>query len=82
MFKLARIAVETPLEDVKHALEQKGHEVFMFTNEEEAKGSNLAIVRTLNEIDADAKQFEFPFVSMEGMSVEEIVEEVEERLNR
>ncbi|GIN71828.1 hypothetical protein J14TS2_23030 [Bacillus sp. J14TS2] len=79
---MAKIAVETPLEDVKHALEQKGHEVFMFTNEEEAKGSNLAVVRSLNEIDAAAEQFDFPFVSMEGMSVEQIVEDVEQRLHR
>ena len=82
VMKLAKIAVETPLEDVKQALEEKGHEVIMFTNEEEAKGSNLAVVRTLSETVADAEQFGFPFVSMEGMSVDEIVEDVEQRLNR
>lgn len=80
--ELAKIAVETPLEDVKQALEEKGHEVLMFTNEEEAKGSKLAVVRSLNEIDATAEQFDFPFVSMEGMSLEQIVEDVEQRLNR
>ncbi|GIN59061.1 MULTISPECIES: YkuS family protein [Lederbergia] len=79
---MAKIAVETPLEDVKQALEEKGHDVFMFTNEEEAKGANLAVVRTLNEIDADAEQFDFPFVSMEGASVDEIVADVEQRLTR
>ncbi|KRG13783.1 hypothetical protein ACA29_07820 [Lederbergia galactosidilytica] len=76
---MAKIAVETPLEDVKQALEEKGHDVFMFTNEEEAKGANLAVVRTLNEIDADAEQFDFPFVSMEGASVDEIVADVEHK---
>lgn len=79
---MAKIAVETPLEDVKQALEEKGHEVFMFTNEEEAKGANVAVVRTLNELDANAEQYDFPFVSMEGSSVDEIVKDVEQRLSR
>lgn len=82
---MARIAVEKPFDDVKMALEEKGHEATMFQSAEKedmemVKGYDVGVVRALG--DTSSEEFDFPVVSAEGMSVDEIVADVEERLSR
>ncbi|MBY0223224.1 YkuS family protein [Mammaliicoccus sciuri] len=77
---MAKIAVENPFDDVKLALEEKGHEVKMFESDENLKGYDMGVVRALSDVNVD--QFDFPVVSIEGNSVDDIVNDVEKRLQR
>lgn len=77
---MAKIAVEVPFDDVKQALEEKGHEVKMFESDENLSGYDMGVVRALSDVNID--QFDFPVVSIEGNSVQDIVEDVEKRLHR
>lgn len=77
---MAKIAVEEPYEDVKKALEEKGHKVTMFVTDENVTGYDLGVVRTINEGHND--EFNFPVVAMSGMSIDNVVEAVEHRLNQ
>ncbi|QBP41244.1 YkuS family protein [Paenisporosarcina antarctica] len=77
---MAKIAVEEPYEDVKKALEEKGHNVTMFVTDENVTGYDLGVVRTINEGHND--EFNFPVVAMSGMSIDNVVEAVEHRLNQ
>lgn len=75
---MAKIAVEEPFEDVKKALEENGHTVTMFNTDEDVEGFDLGVVRAINEGNND--EFNFPVVSMKGMSIEDAVEAVESKL--
>ncbi|WP_153730912.1 YkuS family protein [Sporosarcina obsidiansis] len=77
---MAKIAVEKPFDDVKQALEEKGHDVQMFESDENLKGYDMGVVRALSDVNVD--QFDFPIVSIEGNSVQDIVDDVEKRLHR
>ncbi|WP_303969418.1 YkuS family protein [Sporosarcina ureae] len=77
---MAKIAVEVPFDDVKQALEEKGHEVKMFESDENLSGYDMGVVRALSDVNID--QFDFPVVSIEGNSVQDIIEDVEKRLHR
>lgn len=77
---MARIAVENPFDDVKVALEEKGHEVKLFENDENLNGFDIGVVRAISDVNVD--QFNFPVVSIHGMSVQDVVNEVEQRLQR
>ncbi|QTD41338.1 YkuS family protein [Sporosarcina sp. Te-1] len=77
---MAKVAVENPFTDVKQALEEKGYQVEMFESDENVSGCDIGVVRALGDVNVD--QFDFPVVSVEGRSVQNIVDNVEERLNR
>jgi len=77
---MARIAVENPFDDVKVALEEKGHDVQMFENDENLNGYDIGVVRAISDVNVD--QFDFPVVGIHGMSVQDVVDEVEQRLQR
>lgn len=77
---MAKIAVEQPFGDVKTALEQKGHEVQMFNTDENVTGYDIGVVRAINEGHND--EFDFPVVSMKGMSIEDVVDAVETRISQ
>ncbi len=77
---MAKIAVEKPFDDVKQALEEKGHEVKMFESDENISGYDFGVVRALSDVNVD--KYDFPVVSIEGNSVQEIVDDVEKRLAR
>ncbi|WOV88521.1 YkuS family protein [Sporosarcina oncorhynchi] len=77
---MAKIAVENPFDDVKVALEEKGHEVKMFESDETVKGYDMGVVRAISDVNID--QFDFPVVSIHGNSVTDVVNEIEERLKR
>ena len=79
-FKMAKIAVEQPFEDVKTILEEKGHEVTMFNTDENVAGYDLGVVRAINEGHND--EFNFPVVSMKGMSIDDVVEAVEKKISQ
>ncbi|EPD52120.1 YkuS family protein [Paenisporosarcina sp. FSL H8-0542] len=77
---MAKIAVEKPYEDVKKALEEKGHTVKMFSTDENVSGYDMGVVRAINEGHND--EFEFPVVAMSGMSIDNVVQAVEHRLGQ
>ena len=77
---MAKIAVEKPFEDVKKALEEKGHQVTMFQSDENVTGFDLGVVRGINEGHND--EFEFPVIAMSGMSTDNLVQAVEHRLSQ
>jgi hypothetical protein len=77
---MAKIAVEEPFDDMKKALEEKGHEVTMFNTDENVTGYDLGVVRAINEGHND--EFTFPVVTMTGMSINDAVEAVENRLSQ
>jgi len=78
--EMAKIAVEKPYEDVRKALEDKGHTVKMFSTDEDVTGYDMGVVRAINEGHND--EFEFPVVAMSGMTIDNVVDAVEHRLNQ
>lgn len=77
---MAKIAVEEPYEDVKKALEEKGHQVTMFNTDENVSGYDMGVVRAINEGHND--EFKFPVIAMSGMSIDNVVEAIEHRLTQ
>lgn len=77
---MAKIAVEEPYEDVKKALEEKGHQVTMFNTDENVSGYDFGVVRAINEGHND--EFKFPVIAMSGMSIDNVVEAIEHRLTQ
>lgn len=77
---MAKIAVETPFEDVASALQSKGHEVKMFDTNENVTGYDLGIVRAINEGHND--EFHFPVIGMKGMTLDGVMEAVDQRLSQ
>ncbi|WJY27367.1 YkuS family protein [Sporosarcina trichiuri] len=77
---MAKIAVEKPFDDVKKALEEKGHTVTMCESDEKLSGYDLGVVRALSDVNVD--QYDFPVISIEGNSVDDIVADAEKRLAR
>ncbi|MDN4606604.1 YkuS family protein [Sporosarcina highlanderae] len=74
---MKRIAVEQPYEDVAAALQAKGYETKMFNTDEDVKGYDIGVVRAINE--GNTHEFNFPVVSMRGMSLEDAVEAVDQK---
>ena len=77
---MAKIAVEKPFDDVKKALEEKGHQVTMCESDEKLTDYDLGVVRALSDVNVD--QYSFPVISIEGNSVEDVVKDAEKRLSR
>ncbi|WP_040285013.1 YkuS family protein [Sporosarcina koreensis] len=77
---MAKIAVEKPFDDVKKALEEKGHTVTMCESDEKLSGYDLGVVRALSDVNVD--QYDFPVISIEGNSVDDVVADAEKRLAR
>ncbi|WP_037283531.1 YkuS family protein [Saccharibacillus sacchari] len=76
---MAKIAVEQPFADVKEALEEKGYEVELFESDENISGFDLGVVRALN--DGNTDQFDFPVISIEGLSINDVLARVEQSLS-
>lgn len=74
---MKRIAVEQPYKDVAEALQAKGYETKMFNTDEDVKGYDIGVVRAINE--GNTHEFDFPVVSMRGMSLEDAVQAVDEK---
>ncbi|WP_432362371.1 YkuS family protein [Sporosarcina sp. UB5] len=74
-----KIAVEQPYEDVMNALLAKGYEAKMFQTNEDVTGYDLGIVRAINE--GDTHEFNFPVITMKGMSIDEVVQAVDKKAN-
>ncbi|CAJ1315150.1 hypothetical protein PaeCFBP13512_15540 [Paenibacillus sp. CFBP13512] len=72
---MAKIAVEKPFDDIKEVLEGKGHQVDLVNSDQELKGYDVGVVRVQN--DGDTGLYDFPIVSVEGASIEEVVAQVE-----
>ncbi|MDW0116672.1 YkuS family protein [Sporosarcina thermotolerans] len=74
---MIKIAVEQPYEDVMTALQAKGYEAKMFNTDEDVKGYDIGVVRAINE--GNTHEFDFPVVSMRGMSLEDAVDAVDQK---
>lgn len=77
---MAKIAVEQPFEDIAVALQGKGHEVKLFDTNENVTGYDLGIVRAINEGHND--EFNFPVIGMKGMTLDGVMEAVDQRLSQ
>lgn len=77
---MAKIAVEEPYEDVRKALEEKGHSVTMFNTDENVSGFDMGVVRVINEGHND--EFKFPVIAMSGMTIDNVVQAIEHRLTQ
>lgn len=76
---MVRIAVEEPLQDIQQALQQKGYQADLVDHLEETDTYDIAVVRSLEEYkDLPTKA---SLVGAAGLSTDEIVEEVEGRMD-
>lgn len=76
---MVKIAVEQPYEDVMHALVEKGYEAKMFNTDEDVTGYDIGVVRAINE--GNTHEFNFPVITMKGMSLDDVVQAVEKKAN-
>lgn len=77
---MVRVAVEHPFKDVRRALKKKGYQAEMVKQATDAVGYDVLVVR--NQHTLTGSHAEGSLVEIRGRSVNEIVEEVEERLQR
>ena len=77
---MVRVAVEHPFKDVRRALKKKGYEAEMVKQTADAAGYDILVARNQNTF--IGSNVEGSVVETSGLSVNEIVEEVEERLQR
>ncbi|MEW4369924.1 YkuS family protein [Paenibacillus kandeliae] len=77
---MAKIAVEKPFDDVKEALEAKGHQVDLVESDQEVKGYDVGVVRALSDGNNDL--YDFPVISIDGQSIDEVVSRVEDHLQK
>ncbi|MED4403776.1 YkuS family protein [Metabacillus fastidiosus] len=81
---MKKIGVEQSLSNVTSALQEKGYEVITLKNEHDAKGCDCCIVtgQDTNVMGIQNTVTPASIISAEGMTANEICNEVEERLNR
>ncbi|WKA58200.1 YkuS family protein [Planococcus shenhongbingii] len=77
---MVKIAVEEPFTSVKDALEKRGYEAEMLDDKTESMDYDCVVVRDKEDL-ADF-HMNVPLVEAKGRTLEEIVDEVEERLVR
>ncbi|TWT07680.1 hypothetical protein FQV26_07650 [Planococcus sp. CPCC 101016] len=77
---MVKIAVEHPFTDVRSAFKKKGYQADMIKQATDAIGYDAVVVQNQNVF--AGSQIEGSLVETRGRSVNEIVEEVEERLQR
>ncbi|WP_421385025.1 YkuS family protein [Bacillus salacetis] len=75
---MAKIAVEEPLTDIKQALEEKGHTVEIFRDEENLPSCDCCVTRGSEDL-AD-NDINVPVVDVTGRSVNDVVSKVESKL--
>lgn len=77
---MPRIAVEHPFTDIQLALSKKGYQADMFDQKEKAGKYDVIVVRNMESY--DYLRFKGSLVEVSGRTVNEVVDEVEERLQR
>lgn len=77
---MVKIAVEEPFTSVKEALQKRGYEAEMLSDKTEAMDYDCVVVR--DKEDLTDFHMNVPLVEAKGRTLEEIVDEVEERLVR
>ena len=73
---MAKIAVEEPLTDIKQALEEKGHNVEMFKNEENLPSCDCCVARGTEDL-AYNQLNDVPVVDATARTVNDVVSKVE-----
>lgn len=77
---MVKIAVEYPFKDIRQALQNKGYQADMVEQEADASVYDVIVVRDQRALNASS--IKGSLVETRGRSVNEIVKEVEERLQR
>lgn len=77
---MPRIAVEHPFTDIQLALSKKGYQADIFDQKAKAGQYDVIVVRNMESY--DYLRFKGSLVEVSGRTVNEIVDEVEERLQR
>ncbi|WP_052131563.1 YkuS family protein [Planococcus sp. CAU13] len=77
---MVKIAVEYPFTDIRQALQNKGYQTDMVEQEADASVYDVVVVR--NQYALNGSLIRASLVETRGRSVDEIVKEVEERLQR
>lgn len=77
---MAKIAVEYPFQDIRQALQNKGYQADMVEQENDASVYDVIVVRDQRALNASS--IKGSLIETRGRSVNEIVKEVEERLQR
>lgn len=77
---MVKIAVEYPFQDIRQALQNKGYQTDMVEQENDASVYDVIVVRDQRALNASS--IKGSLVETRGRSVNEIVKEVEERLQR
>ncbi|MBB6449965.1 hypothetical protein HNR44_001943 [Geomicrobium halophilum] len=81
---MARIGVEQSLSNVESALQERGHEVVSLHQEQDAQGCDCCVTTGLdnNVMGMSDTATQGLVVEAEGLSAEEVCNEVEDRLHR
>lgn len=77
---MVKIAVEYPFQDIRQALQNKGYQTDMVEQENDASVYDVIVVRDQRALNASS--IKGSLVETRGRSVNEVVNEVEERLQR
>lgn len=80
---MAKIGVEQSLTDVQQALEEKGHQVVQLKQENDATGCDCCVVTGLdtNVMGIANTVLDGPVIEAKGLTAEQIIQEVENRMN-
>ncbi|TCT22666.1 uncharacterized protein UPF0180 [Melghiribacillus thermohalophilus] len=81
---MTRIGVEESLTDVKEALEEKGYDVVVLKNMEDAETCDCCCVtgQDQNVMGMTSDVPDASVIQVKGMTAEDVVREVEERISR
>lgn len=77
---MAKIAVEQPFTDIQQALRTRGYKATMIDQDAQATNYDIVVVRNIGGF--DNHRFEGSLVEVSGRTLGEILDEVEERLQR
>ncbi|WP_102347099.1 YkuS family protein [Bacillus sp. Marseille-P3661] len=79
-----RVGVEQSLSDVQAALQEKGYDVVQLKNENDANGCDCCVVTGLdsNVMGIANTVIEGPVIEANGLTADQICQEVESRINR
>ncbi|MBA4535960.1 YkuS family protein [Bacillus aquiflavi] len=80
---MEKIGVEESLTNVQQALREKGYDVIEIRQESDAKGCSLCVLTGIdsNVMGIQNKIIEGPVIEANGLSAEEVVQQVESKLH-
>lgn len=81
---MARIGVEQALTNISEALREKGHEIVDLKQESDAKGCDCCVVSGIdsNVMGMQDTQMQGSVIEANGLSADEVCQQVEQRTSR